>query len=61
MAQQLIGARDRIDQLLVQKYADTRVNNTNTPNIPVERIWQLMTNIARYEQAIRDVKVNKAS
>lgn len=55
----LIGAKDRIDRLLVQKYSDVMMNNLNTPTIPEALYWRLTTDIAKYEHAIRQAKVNK--
>ena len=57
----MIGAKDRIDQLLVQKYMNLKVNNTDTTtsSMPVEKFWQLMGYVARYEKAIIEAQQAK--
>ncbi|OGH99225.1 MAG: hypothetical protein A2287_09020 [Candidatus Melainabacteria bacterium RIFOXYA12_FULL_32_12] len=55
-----IGARDRIDQLLVQKYADMKTNNLdNHMEMSVDRFWKLMGIVAQYEKAIVEMKKPK--
>jgi hypothetical protein len=52
-----IGAKDRIDRLLVQKYADLKTNNIeNSMNIPVDHFWKVMNLVAQYERTIMEVK-----
>ena len=54
---QYIGARDRIDQLLVQKYSNLKANNTDDSSvISVDRFWRLMGLVAQYEKAVLEVK-----
>lgn len=57
---QYIGARDRIDQLLVQKYADMRTNNLDhTSEMSVDKFWKLMGLVSQYEKAIVEIKKPK--
>jgi hypothetical protein len=61
---QYIGAKDRIDKLLVNKYANLQVNNFNSlPEMPTDKFWAFMDMIARYEKAIHvDIKkINEAN
>lgn len=51
-----IGAKDRIDNLLIKKYANTITNNLkDVVALPADQVLQFMNHVARYDQAIRQM------